>query len=364
MNDFMSNDGSFDLKSTANGFSVMLWGLVLAKAQQGFKASTSKDSTTVKSKISNISKLIGLIIGATLCKFVAESNFLESSVPEINSKKSLKGGRLQSSKNMPESFYDPSSSHYMGGAHNVALAKLAERPTQIKKAKTSRKTVKTPLKMVSDKSMHSLALSHVESGSLFASPEKKNIKSLSGTAAAIRSLKSRSAQVSASASKKQVKIPSGNHNFALASVAAQSKKTKETRSLKAGLRQNKAKNVTIDISKSSEKKQFNYGRAAKLAAFIFAAGASFSLMGLMKQYHQALRKQEQLTKLFNNPNARVAAGEQGKTIMKKLQAPKEKKVQKPKKVQKKVSNTNEDTLAKILKLLEDQQKSKQEKEST
>lgn len=78
-------------------------------------------------------------------------------------------------------------------------------------------------------------------------------------------------------------------------------------------------------------------------------------MGLMKQYHQALRKQEQLTKLFNNPNARVAAGEQGKSIMKKLEAPQEKKVQKAKKAQKpkKVSNTNEETLAKILKLLED-----------
>mmetsp|Transcript_26054 Transcript_26054/g.18512 ORF Transcript_26054/g.18512 Transcript_26054/m.18512 type:complete len:90 (+) Transcript_26054:859-1128(+) len=88
--------------------------------------------------------------------------------------------------------------------------------------------------MIKDKSVHSLALNHVESGSVFASKaEKKNLKNLSGTAAAVQSLKSKSS--SASAAKKQAKIPAGTHNYALASVAAQSKKVKETRSLKAGL---------------------------------------------------------------------------------------------------------------------------------
>lgn len=65
--------------------------------------------------------------------------------------------------------------------------------------------------MVNDKSMHSLALNHVETGSVFASKvEKKNLKTLSGTAAAVKTLKSKSAP--ATAAKKEVKIPAGNHN--------------------------------------------------------------------------------------------------------------------------------------------------------
>lgn len=112
-----SEGSDFDIQSTASGLSVMLWGLVVAKAQQGFKASSAKDSTTVKSKIRNITMLFCLILGASVCKFVAESKDFAAEQPKTE--KALKHS-LQSTK-MLESFYDESSSHYMGGAHNVAL---------------------------------------------------------------------------------------------------------------------------------------------------------------------------------------------------------------------------------------------------
>jgi len=129
LSDFTNDDGSMDMHSAAKGMSVMLWGLVIAKAQQGFKASTAKDSATVKSKISNVTKLIGLIAGATICQFVSSSQ-LFASAPEnkvTETKKTLKSS-LKSAQH-PESFYDPESRHYMGGAHNVALKNLAEAST-------------------------------------------------------------------------------------------------------------------------------------------------------------------------------------------------------------------------------------------
>ena len=42
----------------------------------------------------------------------------------------------------------------------------------------------------------------------------------------------------------------------------------------------------------------------------------------LKTYHAHLEKQDQLTALLNNPNARVASGKKGKTVLKKLQAKK------------------------------------------
>lgn len=124
ISDFANDDGSMDMQSTAKGLSVMLWGLVVAKAQQGFKATTDKDSATVKSRISNVTKIFGLIIAATLCQMFATNQFFAAQTDsKVETKKTLKSSvRPTHSK----SFYDSDSSHYMGGAHNVALQALAE----------------------------------------------------------------------------------------------------------------------------------------------------------------------------------------------------------------------------------------------
>lgn len=324
-----SNDSGFDLQANAGGLSIMLWGLVLAKAKQGFQAASAKDSTTVKSKLSKVTLLISLIIGAAVCGFVAQSDLFAAE--ESSPKKALKSKHSLQSSNMPESFYDENSPHYMGGAHNVALKQLAEGSNKktIKEA-TSKKSVKK----TNDVSMHSKALEHVASGAL--------MKSLSNEKTAVKS------------SKKTVNDEKvdylGNHNAALASLA------KSTKS-KIGDVPNAFKKEFTKKANVSHK-PFNFVRAAKVGASIFGVALCLAFHSVMKSYHAALKKQEQLTKLFNNPNARVAAGAQGKAVLKKIaetkkqakKAPKKKVVKAaPKKVVKK--SESEETLEKILKLL-------------
>lgn len=217
------------------------------------------------------------------------------------------------------------------------------------------KTAKTALKAkkVNDVSTHSKALEHVASGAALQAV-KKNVKSLSGSKAAVDDLINKSTISNLKAEKKTQTTPRGNHNKALSSVAAEAKAFR--------------KESTRQTTKTTNK-PFNYMRAAKISAAIVAAGLCFAFQSVLKSYHAALKKQEQLTRLFNNPNARVAAGDQGKSILKKLsdakknvkKTPKKAVKASPKKVVKK--SANEETLEKILKLLEEQKRVKTDMEA-
>lgn len=118
-------------------------------------ASNSKESSTVKGKLSNISMLIALILGATVCKITADGSMFESSA-----KASLKSSHKHALKSSavgpyPASYYDKTSSHYMGGAHNVALQDVANMgPTKYVKKMAAPKVSK-------DKTGHNLALQSV-----------------------------------------------------------------------------------------------------------------------------------------------------------------------------------------------------------
>lgn len=64
-----------------------------------------------------------------------------------------------------------------------------------------------------------------------------------------------------------------------------------------------------------EKMTKNMGKALGV---ILIATVSLSFFVTMKSYHAALEKQEQLTELCNNPNARVTSGQEGKELLEKL----------------------------------------------
>lgn len=210
LSDFSNDDGSIDMSSTANGMAVMLWGLVVAKAQQGFKASSAKDSTTVKSKIANVTKLLGLIIGATICQFVATGKLLGTD-KDAEPKKALKHSLQTASVNHTISYYD----------HNAALKQLAEGVNPVIKK------------------------------------NKKSIKALSGTNAAVKSLQEKPSTKKVQAEKvvESKRVSHGNHNKALASVAAQAK----VANIPEAFREE------VQYAKSYKKttKSFNFTKAAK-----------------------------------------------------------------------------------------------------
>lgn len=118
------------MASTFSGISCLIWGLVLQKARNGMDVSSSKDSSTVSDVVKKTGTIICLIIGATALQFFANYNTLESAIPASHPALQSSHFSLKAAspivEDLPESYYDSSSSHYMGGAHNVALQAAAK----------------------------------------------------------------------------------------------------------------------------------------------------------------------------------------------------------------------------------------------
>ena len=121
-------DGSVDFSQLANMASMTIWGLVLAKARSGLEAVETKDTSKVSSLFSRVVSLIVLICSAAIFKLIA--NATENMKPaafevaEVEEVASAARPLLKQSREYPESYYDETSPHYMGGAHNVALENL------------------------------------------------------------------------------------------------------------------------------------------------------------------------------------------------------------------------------------------------
>lgn len=121
-----------DMHNTLTALSTMLWGLVVTKAKQGIDASQNKDSVAVGGMFRKAGQLIILIVVASFVKFGAEVTDSHQQTQRANL---VARHRLQAAspthdapKKHLDSYYDPGSSHYMGGAHNVALAQLGGEP--------------------------------------------------------------------------------------------------------------------------------------------------------------------------------------------------------------------------------------------
>jgi len=113
-----SDDG---MQSTFSGISVFIWGLVLAKAKQGMTAASTKDSSSVGGLLKKSAGLIFLIVVASVCQLMSSKTVPETVQHVVKQNLHLQSGHGEEHS---DSYYDKSSSHYMGGAHNVALANI------------------------------------------------------------------------------------------------------------------------------------------------------------------------------------------------------------------------------------------------
>jgi hypothetical protein len=120
-NPFGTADGSVDVSQMANMISMMIWGLVLTKARAGLEAVDSKDASKVGGLLSRAVSLIVLIGAAAIFKLVSTISQAAPEAVEVHANPILKQARTQE---FPESYYDETSPHYLGGAHNVALQQL------------------------------------------------------------------------------------------------------------------------------------------------------------------------------------------------------------------------------------------------
>lgn len=233
------------------------------------QVSSTKDSSSVSSTVKKTGAIICLIIGATALQFMANYQVkLETAEPVSSPVLQASHPTLKAAspivEDYPESYYDKTSSHYMGGAHNAALKAMAS--GQTKKTKTAAVQVPTQTSM------------------------------------------------------------GGAHNSALNALAIQAnRKAKSTKS-----KSSMAFFPTLGSSGSSyvqrplTKAEFNKNVKATGAflGLIGTVGLCIYFFVNLKTYHASLEKLEALTAIINNPNARVATKEQGKEVMKKLQASK------------------------------------------
>jgi len=112
-----------EMSGMFSGISVFIWGLVLAKARSGMEAANTKDSGSVGGLLKKSAGLIFMIAAASVFQLL--STYKAEMTPSIQS---VAKHALQSSRkpDYTESYYDEQSPHYMGGAHNVALANIRQ----------------------------------------------------------------------------------------------------------------------------------------------------------------------------------------------------------------------------------------------
>lgn len=114
------------MSTMLNSFSVMIWGMVLAKAKKGMKAAESDNHITVKKMLRQATTLILLVCVASFAKFGAEMSQKETFVASRHPTLKAAHSTVITEEVHSDSFYDPNSSHYMGGAHNVALMHITD----------------------------------------------------------------------------------------------------------------------------------------------------------------------------------------------------------------------------------------------
>jgi len=272
------------VSTACSAISCFIWGLVVTKAKSGLAASNTKDSSVVGGLLKKTGSLIMMISIAAAFQMASEmqnSNANAKQSAAISHK--LKAVAAPLVEDHPASFYDKSSSHYMGGAHNVALANMG-------------KITDSPKQFVGE-SQKELGGAHNAAYELLAKKSKK-----------VRTTKSQSLMNSLGDSYKATLNLRGNRKV------------------------------------SSAQYQKNLYETGVFVTFIATLALCIAYYVTFKTYHANLEKLDSLTALFNNPNARVAAGNDGKRIMKKLGITKEKEVEAPKKV--------EDTVEQITALLQ------------
>ena len=117
-----SEVGALDDGTTAmfKAMSLAIWGLVVSKAKSGLEAATKSDEQSVGAIVKKVGIFTALIAVASVCQLMGQAN--TPSPVEAVTEVSSSSHKLQASREShPASYYDKSSSHYMGGAHNVLL---------------------------------------------------------------------------------------------------------------------------------------------------------------------------------------------------------------------------------------------------
>ena len=300
---------------TFSALSMAIWGLVIAKAKAGQEAASSKDSASVGSIVKKVGTICALIATASMFQLMSSLN--TTNPVEAVTKATQSSHKLQASNTRhPASYYDKSSSHYMGGVHNrlIQAAKSGELNQQVRDTKKSQPT---------EVYGHNLLIEFAQDSMNGKAQAPKNLRSskqqqpteVYGHNLLIDFAETRMSGKSSVVMPTQAAM-GGAHNVAMQVLAQKSNEFKNARSAK-----NTSSNSFFQPRKQSHAQyQKNLQGTLSFLGFIATLAVCMYYYVVSKTYHAHLEKLDQLNALLNNPNARVASGKKGKEIMKKLQS--------------------------------------------
>ena len=264
---------------TFSALSMAIWGLVVTKAKAGQEACSSKDAQSVGGIVKKVGTICALIACASMFQLMGSLN--TANPVEAVQKATSSGHKLQSShQSHPASYYDKTSSHYMGGAHNrlIEAAKSGE---------LSQAAVKPQQMQPTEVLGHNLLID-------FAQKSMGNASSVAMPSMAAMG---------------------GAHNVAMQVIA---QKSNEFKNARKNTQTTSASSYFRTTQASQAQYQKNLQGTLSFLGFIATLAVCMYYYVIFKTYHAHLQKQDSLNALLNNPNARVASGKKGKAIMKKL----------------------------------------------
>ena len=274
--------------------------MVVAKAKNGLAAAQEKESSTVQGMLKKVGMFCAMIVLAASFQLMGSM-----SAKAVPSAAPVATPKLQAShKSYPASYYDKSSSHYMGGAHNVLINAAAN--GEIKEFGRSAE-------------FYDKASSHYQGGvmnSVIKAAEKGELNTK----------------------------PLRSHNAAQNVLLDMHEQFKRSRNA-APAKPISAASQRARVSASRE----NMRQTGAFVGFIAMLAVTVAYFVTFKAYHAHLAKQDQLTALLNNPNARVAAGKKGKEIAKRIQSVDEEAIAAEPAKEPSVEQTLEASLEKLLK---------------
>merc|ERR1719242_2395648 len=244
--------------------SLAIWGLIVSKAKSGLEAASQSDEKSVGATVKKIGAFCGLIVAASLFQLMAQQNTSNPVEAVSAATKATSSKKLQASNesgHLP-SYYDKSSSHYMGGAHNQFLNAMKQ---------------------------------HKETG--------KPLKQAS------RSYENHGHNILVQAAQetmKQPAVPTEQSRQFKQKRAAQQAQVNSQSMFSAFLNSASTRQV------SDKQYQKNLQNTGAFVAFIATLAVCISYFVTVKTYHAQVKKMDQLKALLKNPNARVASGKKGK----------------------------------------------------
>lgn len=257
--------------------------------------------------VKKVGAICALIAAASCFQLMGTMNSVEKGVAAKAPK--TESPKLQASnESHPASYYDRSSSHYQGGAHNVLINKAKESMSGVRAVEQEQGNYGHNILIRAAKESMGKKVPAVQGSGNYGHNVLVNYAQ-AHTAG----------EVSSTVTVPSAQSMGGSHNVAMAVLAEQSRNFKKQQSKKQ-VQGGMSTFFSSFANRNVSEKQFNKNlkSTAAFVGFMITLAMCVSFYVTLKTYHAHLQKRDQLIALMKNPNARVAVGKKGKEVVKKL----------------------------------------------